>query len=350
MNLIDFLKDKLSYSIVYFLNTIVILIIMYLTLSVNKTNISLENILYGFLISIVLYTLFMVYEFVKIFSFNKQLGVILNAAEEDMEKGINLGAPETKEEMYFKKVYIKLYKFFEDKFHKYEEEHKEYIFFINKWVHQMKTPVSVIRLILQDSKEDNIEDTFKSIDEENDKIYEGLNIMLYNARINEFNHDFNVEKIDIFLLAREIINENKKSLIYNSIYPKINGKSIIIESDKKWIYFVINQILINAIKYTKIAEREKKIIELNFEEDEKKVILNIKDNGIGIPIEDQKRIFNAFFTGKNGRKASQSTGMGLYLSKRILNELGHDINVFSEEGKGTQFHIIFYKGKNIYKI
>lgn len=91
--------------------------------------------------------------------------------------------------------------------------------------------------------------------------------MLYNARINEFNHDFNVEGIDILLILRQVINDNKKLLIRNKIFPKIAGEDAIIQTDKKWIYFVINQIVINAIKYTVATEKDKKTINFKIEED-----------------------------------------------------------------------------------
>lgn len=122
--------------------------------------------------------------------------------------------------------------------------------------------------------------------------------MLYNARINEFNHDFNVEGIDILLILRQVINDNKKLLIRNKIFPKIAGEDAIIQTDKKWIYFVINQIVINAIKYTVATEKDKKTINFKIEEDTAKITVSIEDNGIGIPKEDLGRVFNAFFTGK----------------------------------------------------
>ncbi len=83
--------------------------------------------------------------------------------------------------------------------------------------------------------------------------------MLYNARINEFNHDFNVEDIDILSILRKVINDNKKLLIRHKIFPQITGETTNVQTDKKWIYFVINQIVINAIKYTVATEKDKKL-------------------------------------------------------------------------------------------
>jgi signal transduction histidine kinase len=214
----------------------------------------------------------------------------------------------------------------------------------------MKTPVSVINLILQEESSAEFKKICDSISEENEKISNGLSIMLYNARINEFNHDFNVEALDIVSVLRKVINDNKKLFIRQNIFPKVIGDNGLIQTDKKWIYFVINQVVINAIKYTAAAEKEKKTVSFNIYEDDKKVTLCIEDNGIGIPNEDLERVFNAFFTGKNGRKTSESTGMGMYLAKRICDELGHRLYVESEYGKWTKFFIVFNKGKNIFNL
>lgn len=261
-----------------------------------------------------------------------------------------MGEAKTIEQRLFIKLLRELHKSYQGKIYRYEEIQKHYSNFINQWVHQMKTPVSVINLILEEENTAEFKEVFDSIGEENEKISQGLNIMLYNARINEFNHDFNVEDIDILLILRKVINDNKKLLIRHKIFPQIKGETKIVQTDKKWIYFVINQIIINSIKYTAVTEKDKKTIKLNIKEDYNKIVVSIQDSGIGIPKEDLGRIFNAFFTGKNGRKTPESTGMGMYLSKRICSELGNELYVESEEGEGTIFYIVFYKGKNIFKL
>ena len=174
--------------------------------------------------------------------------------------------------------------------------------------------------------------------------------MLYNSRINEFNHDFNVEEIDILSILRKVINDNKKILIRKRIFPEIIGESTLVQTDKKWMYFVISQLVINAVKYTSIAGREKKFIKFIIRDEGKKISVCIKDNGIGIPKEDIGRVFNEFFTGKNGRKSSESTGMGLYLSKYVCDYMGHELYVKSEEGQGAEFNVAFVKEKNIFNI
>ncbi|KGI40822.1 sensor histidine kinase [Clostridium tetani] len=349
MNFIDFLKDRIAYIIVYLISISFVILTMHLTLFIKVIDFPITNILYAYFVSIVILIIFLVYEYSKVRAFYKQLYEILNS-ENIIENIINIGEVRTIEQKLFTQILKKLYKSYEDKVYKYKDIQKHYLDFINQWVHQMKTPVSVIDLILQEEDISEFNEILDSIGEENEKISQGLNIMLYNARINEFNHDFNVEDIDILLILRKVINDNKKLLIRHKIFPKISGETAIVQTDKKWIYFVINQIVINAIKYTAATEKDKKTINFNIKEDTTKIVVSIEDNGIGIPKEDLGRVFNAFFTGKNGRKTSESTGMGMYLSKRICEELGNEVYVESEEGKGASFYIAFYKSKNIFKL
>lgn len=348
MKLKDFLKDKLSYAVVYFFSNAVVILIMYLSLIINKVQFSEGSVFYAFLISLFLFIVFLIYDYYRNKNFKSQLNRILNS-EEDLDYILNIGAPNTEEQAMFKIILIKLYKICNNKTVKYEEEHKQYIYFVNQWVHQMKTPVAVINLILQDEVKEENKKVFESIAEENEKLQHGLDMMLYNARLNEFNGDFNVEKLDVIDIVRKVINENKKSLIRNHIFPKVTkNEKVMVETDKKWILFAINQIVVNAIKYSKAKEGENKHITFDIINETSKIILSIRDEGIGIPKEDLTRVFNAFFTGKNGRKTDESTGMGMYLAKRICDKLGHGIKVESEDGKGTVFSIEFYNIKNIF--
>lgn len=345
----NFLKDRIAYTTVYIISTCTVTLIMYLTLIINGFKFPLDNIFYAFLISIAFYILFLIYDYYRNKNFYSQLTSILDA-EKDLDYILNIGTPNNSEQEMFKKVLLKLYKLSGDRTIKYEEAHKQYIYFVNQWVHQMKTPVSVINLLLQEQVNEEQKEVFQSISEENEKLSHGLDMMLYNARLNEFNLDFNVESLDIISIGRKVINDNKKSIIRHHIFPKIRtNKEIPVETDRKWIYFVINQIVINAIKYSKSDSEESKLITFDVKDEPSKTTLSISDQGIGIPKEDISRVFNAFFTGKNGRKTSESTGMGMYLAKRVCDNLGHELLVNSEEGMGTTFSIIFHKGKNIFK-
>lgn len=346
---IDFLKDRLAYIVIYFMSISLVILIMYLTIIMQVIYFSLINILYAYIISTFIITIFLLYEYSKEREFYDRLYEVLNSTN-IIEDIVSIGESKTIRQRLFTDILRKLHKSYMKNIYKYEDIQKEYSYFINQWVHQMKTPVSVINLILQEESTSECREIFDSIGEENEKISQGLNIMLYNARINQFNHDFNVEDIDVLSILRKVVNDNKKLLIRHKIFPEMAGKSVFVQTDMKWMYFIINQIVINAIKYTAAAEKDKKFIKFSIEDDALKTLVSIEDNGIGIPKEDIGRVFNAFFTGKNGRKTSESTGMGLYLSKRICNELGNELYVESKEGNGAKFCINFSKGKNIFKL
>ncbi|WIV12701.1 sensor histidine kinase [Proteiniborus sp. MB09-C3] len=350
MNFKKYIKDRISYIVAFFTNTLLIILVMYLTLIINQKKFPKENVIYSFLISFVLFLFFMGYDYLKNRPFYKYLNKAADSTDK-LDSILSLTEARTYEQLMYNKILHETYKSYGDKLSKYEENQRQYIYFINQWVHQMKTPVSVINLLLQDKNKENYRETLDSISEENEKITHGLEMMLCNARLSQFNLDFKVEKVDILSTIRKVINDNKKSLIRHSIYPKIVcEENITVETDNKWISFVINQILVNAIKYSKDVSDKDKHITFEIKDEGSRTILSIEDQGIGIPKEDRSRVFNAFFTGINGRKTSESTGMGMYLSKRICDELGHGLTLESEEGKGTKFFIIFYKGKNIFNL
>lgn len=350
MNIKTYIKDRIGFIILYFINTSLVILVMNLTFIIKRKEFTKDNTGYAFLLSFVILLFFGLFDYIRMKPFYRYLNKIM-ASKEDLNSILGEANYKSEEQRTYKDILDNSYRAYKDRLSKYEENQRQYTHFINQWVHQMKTPVSVINLLLQEGEEGNNKEMLESIAEENDIISHGLDMALHNARLSQFNLDFKVEQTDIAAISRNIINTHKKLLIKYSIFPKIIGEdNILVETDKKWISFVINQIILNAIKYLKVSEKENKYITINLKANSEKNILSIEDDGIGIPKEDIGRIFQPFFTGKNGRKTSESTGMGMYLSKRVCDELGHDLVVESEEGVGTKFSILFYKGRNIFKI
>ncbi|NFA21610.1 HAMP domain-containing histidine kinase [Clostridium botulinum] len=223
------------------------------------------------------------------------------------------------------------------KFHMHENIKKqtEHLDFINQWVHQMKTPLSVIKLIIQENGE---QQCIKDIKEETEKLEEGLNIALYNARLENFHNDFNVAEFDLKELVLDRVNYNKKLFIKNGVFPKVEMNNIKIKSDKKWISFILDQIIINGVKYSK---GKGKLIEIKAGEQQKRSYIYIKDEGIGIPKKDINRVMEPFYTGENGRIFGESTGMGLYITNEVCKKLNHELEIQSNEGEGTKITIYF---------
>ena len=213
----------------------------------------------------------------------------------------------------------------------------------------MKTPISVINLLIENgftSKKDVI-----SLKEEVDKLDNGLELALYNLRLQDFKTDFKVEKINLVEVIRKLINENKTAFILNSIYPKVDIEDkLIVSTDRKWIEFIFNQIIQNSIKYTKVKDVSKRELKIESFLVDGNIELCFYDNGVGICERDIRQLFKPFFTGENGRKYEESTGMGLYLTSIIIDRLGHRIRIESKEGEFTKVTVSFLSEKSIYNI
>jgi OmpR family two-component system sensor histidine kinase YxdK len=222
-----------------------------------------------------------------------------------------------------------------------EKKQQDHTMFMNRWVHQMKTPLSVIELIIQDDDHPHSE----SIAEETERIKKGLNMALSISRLDTFQEDFYVQDISLFEIVNQVIQDNKRYLIHNYVYPEVHiAHDLMLTTDAKWLRFVIDQLLTNAIKYS--AKSREKILITAFHK-EQSVILEIRDHGVGIPATDLPRVFQPFFTGENGRDYGESTGIGLHLVKIVLDQLNHGIEIESEVDHGTIVRILFPKLTNV---
>ena len=138
--------------------------------------------------------------------------------------------------------------------------------------------------------------------------------------------------------VNKVLNNNADSLIKKRVKISLGDLEKRVYSDSKWIEFILGQIISNSIKY---MNKENKELKIYCSESSKYVILNIEDNGAGISEKDISRVFDKGFTGENGRKFGKSTGIGLYLCKKLCKKLGLDITLISEEGNFTRISIIF---------
>ncbi|MEK4058004.1 sensor histidine kinase [Paenibacillus sp. FSL F4-0087] len=222
--------------------------------------------------------------------------------------------------------------------HRLEQRQQEYLTFMNQWVHQMKTPLSVIELTVEDQEDED--PRFISIREEADQMRRGLETVLYMARLETFEQDFSVEPVSLKAAGEEAIHELKRFFIRNHVYPEMKiDSALMVQSDAKWIRFVLVQLLSNAIKYSSGGNGQKVTIQAH--ESTRSIILEVKDQGVGIPKSDLNRVYQPFFTGENGRHFKESTGMGLYIVKDVLTRMNHRIDLTSVQGEGTTVTITF---------
>ena len=206
---------------------------------------------------------------------------------------------------------------------------------IYRFVHQMKTPLSVLKLICENHSE---EEDYKKIGRNVNTIEYNLNQILNIYRLDEFKNDFVSEKVLLKNICKECINGLKDYFISSKIYPKLDiNEDIYVYSDSKWLKLIIHQILTNAIKYSNSGQT----VSVTAKKEDDKVYLSITDTGVGIEKAYLRSIFELFYIGKNGRNNADSSGIGLYIVKRVSEYLGHKVEVESEIGKGTKMTIIF---------
>jgi len=220
------------------------------------------------------------------------------------------------------------------------ERHLEYA---QLWVHQMKSPVSVIDLLIQQAPAGVDPEWLGSLAEEKDRLSEGLEMLLHAARIDKFEADLRPRTVDLVGLARECVRERMGAFVRSGITPRVRSDAdrVEVQTDPKWMRFVLGQLLSNAIKYSRLKQASGLHVDLEITSEDGRTLLTVRDEGVGIPPEDLPRIFEPFFTGENGRRTNESTGMGLYLVRQVLDNLGHTLEVSSEPGRGAAFKIAF---------
>ena len=224
----------------------------------------------------------------------------------------------------------------------YQKNINEFKEFVEAWIHEVKIPISSMVLKCHNNK-DKYDKNFLSLIR---KLDSSIDEVLYYVRSEDTEKDFSITEVNLKDSVKNVIIKNKDDLLDNNITFESNINNIKVFSDKKWLEFIINQIINNSIKYKKDKDS---IIKISSYDTKESTILEIYDNGIGIPSKDIGRVFDKTFTGSNGRDKVKSTGMGLYIVKKLCNKLGHDISISSKEKEYTKVIIKF--GKNdIYKI
>lgn len=216
----------------------------------------------------------------------------------------------------------------------YKNLQSEYREYIETWVHEIKTPISSSMLIIENNKNPIMD----NISEEIKKIEEFVEQALYYSRSNDVSKDYIIKKFNLSIAIKNAIRRNSKDFISKRINLQLEEIDDIIYSDIKWVQFIINQIISNSIKYIKPNDGNIRIYSTG---NKNNVVLTIQDNGIGISDKDINKVFEKGFTGQHGRKYTASTGMGLYLCRKLCDKLGLEINIESELGVGTKVNIIF---------
>ncbi len=214
---------------------------------------------------------------------------------------------------------------------------------IELWIHEIKLPIASLTLMNHNQK--------KKIDkryvEQIRKIDDYVDQILYFVRSENAEKDYLIKETNLKKVINNVAMKNKDDLLENNINFLVEAKDVMVLTDSKWLEYIINQIVSNSIKY--IRNEVDSIIKLQVEDLTNQINLHIYDNGIGIPEKDIRRVFEKTFTGENGRNRSKSTGMGLYIVKKLCEKLGHKIIIESVQNEYTEVIIAFSKN-DFYKM
>lgn len=334
MKLRDFLKEKLYYIILlaFILISSDILLMIY--------NISLFMVLYITIVPILGFLICLIIEYNIKNSFYKRLEKQMAELDEKYLISEIVQNPNFIEGKILINTIQDIDKSMLENVNKYKHLTEDYKEYIELWIHEIKIPIATSKLIIENNKSKET----KSIDEELGKIENFVEQVLYYARSNNVEKDYYISKTKLSEIVNSAILKNKNILLSNKINLEIGDIDKQVVTDSKWTIFILNQIIQNSVKY---MNKDIKTMKIYAEEKKEKVILYIQDNGMGVGKGEIARVYDKGFTGENGRiLGKKSTGIGLYLCKKLCDRLGLGIEFNSQKDIGTEVKIIFPVGSH----
>jgi signal transduction histidine kinase len=332
MKLIRFIFDKKFLLLFYAtLMTFVSLVIFY----DNNYSVGLDNILYINFAGFVFLLFYLIIEYLRYKKYYDTIKYILQNNTNNLLASIPRPIDYNQQMNY--EIISKLDRNYSNLIDKFRLDKKDYADFMNSWVHEIKTPISVSRLVIEGSISKSKEEVLCSLEDELNSIENYVEQALYYSRLESFSKDYLIGELNLSILVKELVKKHAKFFISKKIKIDLGNLDYRINSDKKWLFFIIDQILSNSLKYS----NSNGIISIYSEKAAQEHRLVIIDNGIGIKSEDLPRVFDKGFTGTTGRNNNKSTGMGLYLARTLSEKLGHTLSIESEFGKFTKVIVHF---------
>jgi len=332
MRLKDYLQDKFL-SIIIFISMYFIILLMLLAF---KTNLSLIKaitcVIFSSGIIIIAINYFRKKKFYKellekVELLDKAYLVLEVLTEPDFYEG----------QLLFQALY-KINKSMNEYVKNLEIQMNDFKEYIEMWIHEVKIPLASLTLMSHNkSHQENISK------EQLKRIEDYLDQVLYYVRSENAEKDYLINEVNLNKIIGNIALKNKDYLLENNIDLIVQDISYQVLSDSKWLEFIINQIINNSIKYRN--PKANSYIKITTTKEKDQITLIIEDNGIGISSNDLPRVFEKSFTGTNGRTIAKSTGMGLFIAKKLCKKLGHKITIESAENSYTKIKITFPKNK-----
>ena len=332
MSIVVFIKERMLFLIVNLIMFLLIGILM------KVVEVPINIIFILFLIWFGPLITYMFLEFIKYNRYLKNLTHTIDGLDKKYLLSEVINEPRFQEERIINEVLKECNKSMHENVKYYKDEQIEYREYIETWVHEIKTPIASAKLILEND-DSNLS---SRINYEMKRVEGFIEQVLYYARSSDVSKDYIIKKFSLRNVVMKAVKNNSRDFINRNIKLNIKEVEGTIFSDAKWVEFIINQIIINAVKFSIPNKGEVSIFsKIN----ENNIILTIEDNGVGISEKDIDRVFEKGFTGENGRKFGKSTGIGLYLCKKLCDKLGIGISLISKEGLGTKVNIVFPQGK-----
>lgn len=332
MSLKEYLKSRLGLIIV---NIIALISLSIFLLSVGNV---FQIILIVSVVWIIVLALCLIFSYKK----RKDYFTIINKSVSNIDKKYLISEvlkiPPFIESVPYYFLLKKSSKSMREEINKEKSRLKDYKEYIEQWIHEVKTPISLIKLIEENNRTAKSSAILMQLEE----IERYVEQALFYARSEDVEKDYLIKEISLQHSVNSVITRNKQGFILNNIDIEIADIDRQVYCDSKWLEFVLNQIVVNAIKY---RSKEKPKVKVYVNDIKNGIELIIEDNGIGIPSDEIERVFEKGFTGNAGRlNNSKSTGLGLYLCKKLCDKLGLLIGIESRINSFTKVILTFPKG------
>lgn len=333
MKIKDFLKDKRYFLIIFFITSFILFFML------KTIGVQIEAIVIALFALSVLLLSVLIIEYRRRYKYYKELDYLVNNLEDpyliyEMFPHSNFIDAKIFEEIVRTSNYSML-----DNVNLYKRAQEDYKNYIELWVHEIKTPLAASKLIVE-----NKDEVLNDLSKELDKVEHYVMQALFYARSNSVAKDYIIKPINLENSIRKVIKELSSEFISKGIKLELNLIDNKVYTDSKWFEFMLKQILINSLQYTKQAGK----VIVKMTQKDQAIKLEVIDNGIGISTEDIGRIFEQGFTGVSGRSYTQATGMGLFLVNQLAEALS--IKVTAKSNDKTTISLVFPQTDMHFKI